>query len=167
MKIVFSKNSSILSKLIRWVFDEPVSHMAIVFNEDSGCGVVFQSNLLGCHIMWLKSFYKKNNILIQKSYGLPLELENSVWSDLVNKLDGKPYDYKGALYLLWRGLLHKFFRLPIPETNPWNDSGAYFCDELYEALPDIFDEVEGGVSMRTPFMLSQKLTEGRCLHQQT
>lgn len=151
MKIVFTKNSSCVSKAIRWIFDEPVSHVAFVFDDKW----LVQSNLLGIGIEWLNRFLKKSSIVDALDYPLTLEQEEEVFQALIAEEPNDGWDFPAGLYFAWRGLLFKWFKLPIPQTNPWNRKNLRLCTEMTSKLPRWLTKLPEGIDlgMVTPFGL--------------
>lgn len=148
MLLIWTRNKSPLSRLIRWGLREPVSHFAIVFDES----LVFHSNLLGVHLEWFNTFKKKQEIV----YTIPLrhttlEEQEVVFRSIVDRFNGKMYDYGAFLYLCYRVALKRLFGKPIPAHNRWNDQGKYLCHELAEGLPGPF-RVEN-LEIITPYQL--------------
>lgn len=131
MKLVFTKNTSPLSKLIRFGLGEPVSHFGIVFDN----GIIFHSNLMGAHVEWYKSFTKKNSTVEFLDYALPLEKEESIYLSILNTNDGAGYDFKALIYFGYRILLFRLFKIAIPKTNEYQDASKFLCTELAKALP--------------------------------
>jgi len=132
MKVVFTKNSTALSKLIRWGFNEPVSHCAIVFDNM----LVTQSNLLGVGLDWYPHFSSKSEVVFEIEYDLELEQEEEIYKAMLNSYCGTTYDWKTFFYFAWCGILFKFFNRPLPETNPYNDEEKFLCTEWALQLPD-------------------------------
>jgi hypothetical protein len=124
----FTKGSSILSRLICWTFRVPVSHFSIRLDN-----VVFHSNLLGAHVVLFKNFASKCKIVHVIDLYLTPEIENNLW-DKLQPIEGRPYDFLGAIYLEWHGLMWRLFGKPMPETNPWASKDAYMCTEVLESL---------------------------------
>ena len=71
MKISFTKNNSILSKLIRWVFDEPASHVIFSFDDDKW---IIHSNLIGVNIRYYSAFMKSGSTKIVDTLEYDLSL---------------------------------------------------------------------------------------------
>lgn len=153
MTIAFTKSSSILSKLIRWCFDEPVSHVVFVFDSK----FVIHSNLLGVQFNWLKTFKKHNEIIIKKDFELSLDKEEEVYQGLLEKHDQEVYDFRAFLYFGYRALCYKFFKTPMPKTNKRNGSG-YLCTEMYGTLPEwLVPKIDKDLSITTPYQLAQSM----------
>ena len=127
--------------------------MAIVFESRDG-GLMFESNLLGTHPKFYKTAQKHMTIVHEVTIPFTLEQEDHAWDLMVDKFDGKPYDYKAILYIGWRRILNRCFKIPIPEINPWRTQGAYFCDELYEILELCgYKSLDVVCGMKTPHMV--------------
>lgn len=135
MTLIWTKSDLPLSKFIRWGLREPVSHFAIVFDEDEdGRGIVFQSNLLGTQINWYNTFKKHVEIVYKLQYDLPLEEEEKIFQGILDQYDGKPYDWRAFLYFIWRGLLFRILKIPFPSANLWEQPGAFLCSGLVQCL---------------------------------
>ncbi len=158
MKVVFTKNNSPMSKAIRWVLNEPVSHVAVIFDDK----LVFQANLLGVHVGWADTFLKKNEVVYTKEYAnLSLEEQEVVYEGIINKYDGSSYDFKSLLYFAYRAMLKKLFKVPIPKMNPYNNINQFLCTELLMHILIFTDEedkiVIGETDMLTPYEMYQRL----------
>ena len=128
MKLQFSKGSSPFSLLICWAFQEPVSHFSYLIDGH----LVFESNLLGVGLDWNSNFLSTHQIIYELEW---TEKEpDSFYTGLITKADGLPYDYIGATWLLYRALLRRFFKIPIPATNPWKQANTFDCVELVSLL---------------------------------
>lgn len=132
MKLLWTKSSLPLSKLIRWGLKEPTSHFVIVFDDK----LAFHSNLSGTHIEWYNTFQKHCEIVYEINYPLPLDKEEEVYQNILNSYNEKSYDYPGFLYFIWRGILFRFFNKPFPTKNPWGKEDSYLCTELATTLPE-------------------------------
>lgn len=131
MRLIWTKSNLPLSKMIRWLLDEPVSHFGIVFDN----GIVFHSNLLGVHLDWYKHFETTCDIVYNIEMSLSLQEEELIYLNILNKYTGKPYDFKALFYFAYRALLLKLFNKGLPTKNEWEDSGALLCTELAGVLP--------------------------------
>lgn len=154
MRLIWTKSRLPLSVLIRWGLSEPVSHFAMVFEEK----IVFQSNLLGTQINWLKTFLSKHGTEIVFTLDYPLEehAEDKVWDAICNENDGKSYDYGAFFYFIYRAFLFKFFKRPFPKTNPLATKGEFLCTKLSQSLPaDIIPGVSDilDADIVTPYQL--------------
>lgn len=153
MTVVFTRNSSVLSRLIRWAFDEPVSHVAFVFDSK----FVIHSNLLGVQFDWFKTFSKKSEAVFYKDFDLTLENEEKVYQSLLERFDEDGYDYKAFVYFAWSALLSKMLKVPMPKNNKYNGRG-FLCTELYGALPSwLVPKVDQDLSITTPFQLAKSM----------
>jgi hypothetical protein len=107
--------------------------------ESKASGLMFESNLFGTHPAFYLTSLKTHEVVHFKDVPLSIEQEDTIWDLIVQKYDGKPYNYLGALYLGWRMLLHRFFKTEVPTENAWAKSDSYYCDELY----DVFNHIDG------------------------
>lgn len=132
MKLIFTKSSQPLSKLIRAGLNEPVSHFGIVFDN----GIVFHSNLLGTHVEWYKTFTKHCDIVYQIEYAMTLEQEEAIYQTILNTYDELGYDFGALFYFAYRVAAYKFFSVPMPSKNEWSKSDKFLCTELAGTLPN-------------------------------
>lgn len=153
MKLIFTRSTAPLSKLIRWAFNEPVSHFAVVFDNK----FVIHSNLYGVNLAWLNDFTKKSTIVYSIDMPLSLEKEEEVYRSLLDNFCGEHYDYKAFLYFAYRALLFKLFKTPLPRTNPFNTRG-FLCTEMYGVLPKwLVPQPITDLSITTPFILYKRI----------
>ena len=141
MQILFTRSSSILSRIICKMTGEPVSHCAV-----SGGDYVMHSNLYGVHIEPLAKFLGSTTIVF--SIDLPADPDKMI--RLIRSEEHKPYDYGGLLYCGLRLLF------PIlPKKNLWQTTGMYMCTEwVQEALGT--EKID---SMITPYQLYLQLLQ--------
>jgi len=136
MKVLFTSSNSPLSRLIRKITGEQVSHCALRVYD-----CVIHSNLLGVHMEPFESF----NSSIIESVELPDNLEKVI--NLLAKYDGNFYDF-GALFYLGLRSLFPF----LPKANLWQTTGMFLCTEW---ITEVVDGKEN--SMITPHQLYLKL----------
>jgi len=153
MKLVFTKGSSILSKFICWVFQDPVSHVALVFDDR----LVFHSNLLGPHPDWLESLKETSELVYELDYPLSLEQEEQVYQEII-KMRKNSYDFKAALYFAYRGLLYRLLNVPIPPTNPADSTYGLLCVEVLKACKS-FITLNRDLSITTPMQVYKELSK--------
>ena len=158
MKLIWTKSNRPLSVLIRWILNTDCSHFAIVFNSPAG-GLMFQSNLLGTHPKFYKTAQKSMAVVHEINLDISVDQENKIWDIIVDKYDGKSYDFGAFLYFGWRALLRKIFKKPLPTNNPWAKEENYLCDEIYEALEDIAPKVSLDLSITPPCNLYKELKD--------
>lgn len=122
MHILFTRNSSFLSRLIRYLTKEEVSHCVI----EQG-GVVFHSNLLGgVHLETGTHFHRKNETVYSLEAGAGVgKIEAAL-----ERYELSGYDFGGLFYLGLRCVLPF-----LPKANLWQSSGMMLCTEwVQEAL---------------------------------
>lgn len=160
MMLVWSKSSSPLSLLIRAITGDDCSHFAFVFGSRAS-GVMFESNLLGTHIRFFKESLKTHTVVHSIDLDLPIETEDKIWDEVVDRFDGRRYDFGGAIYLGLRILANRLFRLSMPNKNIWADPNAYYCDEVYAALEGApqFPKLGAANGLETPHDIWLKLKE--------
>lgn len=140
MKLIWTKSHLPLSLVIRGVTGEDCSHFAFVF-ESQASGLVFQSNLLGTGPEFLNVLSSSSGFEIVHQLDLPMTAaeEDEAWDLIVQSYDNLGYNFLGAIYLGWRKLLNRMFKIAIPDKNPWNQPGTIFCDQVYAILNGLND----------------------------
>lgn len=156
MKLIWTTGNSILSKFIRWLFNEQCSHFAIIFDDK----IVFHSNLTGVHLNWSSNFLNHNKIIhILEKNDLSIEQEENIYQNCL-PLEGNPWDFKAGIYLMYRGLLYKFLNIPFPSKNYLGDKKWFFCTELGNVLESLYPGIiNENLDLRTPEMLYKLLKE--------
>lgn len=163
MKIIFTRSPLPLSKVIRWGLKEPVSHVAIVFDDK----LVFQSNLLGVGLEGIYRLTKSAEIVYTIDVPLDAKAEEAVYQNLLEHYDGQPYDYGAFLYFSWRAALHRFFGTPFPAKNIWGSKSDFLCDGLLAALLDTPETPEwlktaiqdlGDIEMKSPYEVYEAIS---------
>lgn len=127
MKIIFTKSNIIGSKIIRWVTQESVSHVAFLFDNK----VVIHSSLFGVDIKWFKSYKEHNDVVFEINVPLELEKEERIWQSILDKWDSIPYDYFTILKFGWSLVLRRLrINHDFKDANPYAD----MCVELYDKI---------------------------------
>lgn len=150
MKILFTKSQSPLSKAIRAITDEPVSHVALSFSF-GGFSLVVHSNLLGLHLESQGKFLQHAEIVHTLKLKIP-EDSGPKLKELLEKYEYSLYDF-GALFFIGISLfLRSKFRIPLPKSNLWQSSGMFLCTEWATQYIDGTSD-----SMITPYKLFLRL----------
>lgn len=143
IQILFTTSDKLMSKWIRKITNEPVSHCAIQVGN-----FVIHSSVNGVEILPYDIFSQKNRIIYRISKSV---LDSRVRTSLENTW-GKKYDFGALLYL---GLRYLFPRI-IPKQNLWQTSSLYLCTEFVSST--VLNESD---SLITPYKLYLKLFEER------
>ena len=146
MRILFTKNNTFVSKSIRTLTQEPVSHVVLEVGS-----FIVHSNFRGVHIEWANNFKKKSTVV----YSVEIErtpLDDIRLNDLLEKYEFSMYDFGGMLFMgvaLWA---RANLRIPLSKSNLWQSSGMFLCTEWINMYLDIEKD-----SMITPYKLYLKL----------
>jgi len=144
MEIIFTRQKSFISRLIRKVTGEDVSHCAFIYMQN-----VYHANHKGANISTLKKFTETSEIVyrvtLPAKYNLHFHYEFA-------KMEEATYDLPAAIYAGWRVFLNRYFKVKMPSFNKFNFKNAYLCTELAQKILKI--EVD---SMITPYELYQKV----------
>jgi len=148
MKLLWTKSPNAVDWLINLVTAEDCGHFAILFESVNGTGVVFESNLLGTHPAFYKTWMGTSRKIIHSiDVVLTAEQEDKIWDLWVNNFDGHGYDFFGCIYVGLMKLRKRIFKKEIPTKNIWSKNGAFFCDVIYQVLdgiqwlPDMKDQI--------------------------
>lgn len=143
MNVIFTRSDSIMSRIIRRITGEGVSHCALATPE-----YVIHSNMLGLHINSIEEFAETKGMSIMYSVNVPDNYE-LLFRKFAEHRNSK-YDF-GALAYLWA----RFLIPCLPKANLWQTSGMLLCTEwITEYINDEED------SMITPYKLYLKLSKG-------
>jgi hypothetical protein len=155
MKMIFTRSSLPLSKLIRWGLKEPVSHFAMVFFNS----FVVHSNLAGVQLNWYSTFKKHCEVIYEIERTLSRAEEINLLKSILNSFDGASYDYSAFFYFIWRAILWRLFKTPFPATNKWGKKNAFLCTGLEKVLPESITPGTDSLDpeMTSPYKLYQKL----------
>ncbi len=145
MEILFTKSDLVLSRMIRHISEEPVSHCAIAHDW-----WVAHSSVFGVEIMPREEFEKKYTIV----YSVPRnDISEERVVEVLSKTSKSMYDYGCLLYLGVRWTAKKYLGIPLPKVNLWASSGMYMCTEWLTAIDSKKED-----SMITPYKLYLKMT---------
>lgn len=152
MRILFTKSDTILSKLIRNVTEEPISHCALEFNFSSCYRYVVHSNIKGLHKEPLCSFKETSEVVfaLERKENNFFQDVNDFWKlqRLLEKYPKAPYDFGAFLFLGASLFLRDRLNLPLPKSNLWQSSGMFLCTEWVSEFVNEKDD-----SMVTPYQL--------------
>jgi hypothetical protein len=153
MRILISKSKLPLSVLIRGVLGSKASHFLIVFDSPGG-GLVFESNLLGTHPKFWKTDSSTLTVVDELVVDMTANQENVIWDTVVDKYDGKKYDWGAFFYMGLCYIANRAFKRAIPTKNKWKDDGTFVCLEVSKCLEVYFPQLKDvDVSMMTPDQL--------------
>jgi hypothetical protein len=135
MRLIWTKNSTAMSKLIRWALDEPCSHFAVVFDDR----FAVHSNLLGMQLNWYKSFLAMGHteVVYEIDPKISPEAEAKVFTTVMDGFDRSGYDFGAFAFFCYAALRKKLLGTPIPTRNPWGRPKSFLCTEAYELLGDV------------------------------
>jgi hypothetical protein len=145
IRVLFTTRDTPLGRAIRFLTNEPVSHVAIQLDE-----FVVHSTIFGPEVRSINYFNRHNKTI----FYIDIPKSSANLSTILDNYDTKFYDYACLIYLGIRYMLLRYMRISLPKVNLWNISGMYTCTELATAL--LFDKPD---PMITPYKLYLKLSE--------
>ena len=143
MELLFTTSAYPTSWLIRKITGDDCSHCAIRYKD-----YVVHSDFLGVREIPYRVFIQQNKIIHTLSG--PKNAKSK--SYILDKYEGKRYDFGGLLYLGLRYLLPNI----VPKQNLWQASGMFLCTEF---MTEVISSEED--SMITPHKLYKRLQENR------
>lgn len=160
MRIIFTANRSLFSRVVRWTFREPASHVALVFDNDLW---LVQSNLLGMNIRIFEPFIQNHSIIDSLDYDLDLAHEEEIFQSVIRITAEQEYDWPGFIYFAWRGFLLRLFGLSLPEKNEFGRDRMNLCTEMVSYLPEWLTGISKGTDLgiMTPWKLRNLLRSKR------
>ncbi len=147
MKILYTRNGLPLSRLIRWGLDEPVSHMAIEFDDK----IIFQSNLFGVHLTFASNFRAKNEVVFEQTLPTTEVEENATYFNVIAKHEGRSWDFSAFFYWAYCVINFKLLKKPYPSVNKLASKRADLCVELARSLPERFSIKGIDLAMVSPY----------------
>lgn len=137
MKLFWTRSNLPLSRLLCWGLREPCSHFAVGFacSSDGSVGTVFMSDFLGSHIAYFGTFKKSHVIVHEVDIPLSLGHEDAVYNSVVQRFDGRPYDYDYFMEMVGQVALNRVFGVPLPKYIKAPNPHADLCFEVFSHLP--------------------------------
>lgn len=163
MKILFVRSGKIGSKLIRWGTSEPVSHVAVEFESSK---FIYHSYISGIRPIEKPLFKEHYEVVCQIDLHIDYIDDEKMLRAFCAMLPEKQfYDYGALFYFAWRAALHKFFRVPYPRYNHWQDGEGFLCTEITYVLGEVIAEQLGimllpenhDIAMTSPWNLYELL----------
>ena len=117
--------------IITWGLEEPVSHFSVQVGDEVG----HSSWDKGIDMMSLEDLLKTRKII----YSIHIPASEQECADFMNNINeniDKRYDFRFFFWLLWRVILKKFFRIPVPDEIKSEDSRAWLCTEIIDFIPE-------------------------------
>lgn len=124
MRVLFTTNCSLGSRLIRWVTGETVSHVAISWSD-----ITYHSSMLGggVNLVWTDTFLEHNTVVAE----VPWTPDGSLRTRL-RTVANEGYDW---VLLVTLGL--RRLGLPVPlADNPYRDICTELVTEHLLGIPD-------------------------------
>lgn len=145
IQILFTHNPHILSRIIRFITHEPVSHVALRVDD-----YIIHSSVWGPEIRTYEYFMNHNVIVY--SLPIPNTHKQQLPLHIMSQVDARGYDWGALIYLGLRYAMLRAFKIKLPKANLWEASNMFICTELVSNLlgekPD---------AMMTPYGLFNKL----------
>lgn len=129
MKICWVTNEVWFSKMLRFLFNESVSHVGVMFEIDGIKTAIDLNKPTGT--LWSARYWlHKYSIVWEVELKLPHDKEVELYKTCEEYAVLRPYDMGGYYYgMLW-GLLHKFLKIPFPKYNKWSSHTGSMCQEI-------------------------------------
>lgn len=148
MRILFTKNNTVVSKWIRSVLNEPVSHIAFEFTH---LETVVHANFFGTKPEFIQEFEQNSTIVFSKDFDIGLVREVEIYRAYMKANCLRTFDFGGIIYRGIRTLLKRWFRIPIGSRNLWADKDMDYCVEAALRLGVDVTGIESKDEMLTPY----------------
>ena len=133
MRFVFTTNDKFWSRVARFLSAEKTTHIAIIF-ENYGFNIVFDCSTSGFKKQSQARFFEYNRLVSQITINASENDEAMMLSEILENAVGAEYDFSAYKWMLYRGILRKFFGVDKPDFNPWQDEEKYLCTEVVEPI---------------------------------
>jgi len=160
VKLIWTRSTLLGGKddLITWGLDEPVSHFAILFDNDK----IYHSSFHGSKVEDKIEVLKNRKVIYDIDIPLTGELEDITFNS-VSVLKNR-YDFLFFFWLVWRGVLFKFLNIKIPDKIGFQNPNETLCTEVLEQLPsNIKDKYFNNYNPKkavTPYKLYKMIERG-------
>jgi hypothetical protein len=144
IEIAFTRSNLIMSRVIRGVTGEDVSHCAIIVDNLW----VIHSNFKGVNAEYIGDFTEVNTIVDR----IPYNGNRERILDMLEDYHSSSYDFWAMIYSGLLLILHRCVPRFIPKQNLWQTSGMFICTEFLSKV--IFNQED---SLITPGQLREKL----------
>jgi len=157
MRILYAKNNKYYSKLMMKVEGSPVSHVGILFFNDSLDIVIDCTKPYGKRYP-LEAWVKKYEIVLIQEIPMVPRFERDCMEKVRKACVGTPYDW-GAYWYAWCwGLRHLITKEPYPDRNKWATEGGMWCSEIFNPIkPELkslgIDITDVHLDAKTPWMV--------------
>lgn len=162
MIISYTANDTFLSKLQRFLGKERISHVGLLFFRKN---VAFDCSTSGFKSQPINRFYQKNNEVCLIPIDMTMSDEDQC-CDILFSHCGDGYNFKAWFWLIYRGILYKFFGLYPPPKNPYYSKKTYLCTNIADPIAEIM--IKYGIDLYP--MIDDTITPERqyeCLQHQS
>jgi hypothetical protein len=151
IQVVFTTSDTFISRAIRYITEEPVSHVALRCGDE----VLHSTGKKGGVELttWAK-FCEIYDVQFQTI----TEGSRKKMHAVAEKHKDASYDYFGLAWLGIRYFFKKFIRINIPKVNLWQLTGMFTCTEFVTKIIDGKED-----SLITPYQLYERLNNGKQL----
>lgn len=161
MRIYFATNDHYYSKALMYIFDEPVSHIAIGFFTDTLGLIVDCTKPYGRLRHW-KQWSSLYDVVYYADINMSKEDELAAYDLAVDDALMVPYDWGAYCYGFFVGIRRKLFGTPLPSCNPWQTDELRHCSEIMTSQTGILEKYDlkmGNLdfSALTPHMIGRTL----------
>lgn len=129
MKLLWVRSDAIGSRIITWGTGSISSHFAVEYK-----GIVVHSYLIGVHATLASKFHSSYNVVHGLQFDLPTVVIDRIWDGMLQKKCGEFYDYPALAYWVVAAVAKKFFRVPLPKQNAWQNKDWSLCTEVARGI---------------------------------
>jgi hypothetical protein len=162
MVIYFTTNDNYYSKLLKWVFKEPTSHVGVCLYPTGVTPVVVDCTKPYGKIYAFRAWTKKHDPVYAVQIPMALEHERYCFDTVALRSVLRPYDFSAYFYGFYWGLRWRLFGSTLPKRNKKSDHERDLCTEIFNPIKDILQKYGidlFGVDLAavTPHMLAKEI----------
>lgn len=159
MVIYFTTNENFYSRLLCWIFSEPVSHVGICLYPTGKTALAIDCTKPHGKIYAYEHWKIKNHPIFWVDIPLSESDEIECFDKTARRSVMRPYDLKAYIHGFYWGIRAKLFGSRLPRTNKQSDHEKDLCTEIFNPIKDVM--IRNGVdlygidlSAMTPHMLA-------------
>lgn len=129
MRLAWVTNDRYYSGLLRFLFNEPTSHVGSIFSL-YGMSLAVDINRPYGKVYDLTHWLSKYTIIWEMRINFERHDELKLYQAAKDYAVLRPYDMRSYYYGMFAGIGHKFFGIPYPKTNALASGTASMCQEI-------------------------------------
>jgi hypothetical protein len=134
MIIYFTTNEKFYSKLLRWLFKEPVSHVGICLYPTGAIPIVVDCTKPYGKLYGFNPWKKKHEPIYAVQIPLAPSDELDCFEKVAMRSVGRLYDFEAYFYGFYWAILWRFFGFTLPKQNKLSNHDKDLCTEIFNPI---------------------------------